>query len=90
MKIQFKIDPERLTFDDMVALDDFKAASMRERRETLINNMVDEKGDFVDPKVARAVIGKLKLSELTAAFLALSKAVEENNNAQLPPPNGSA
>ena len=89
MNIHFKIDPERLTLGDLIALEDFTRATWRERRDMLANNMTDEAGNYVDYAKARETLSRLTVAKLGDAATEFVAAVKELQNKQLPPVIGS-
>jgi hypothetical protein len=85
MDILFKIDPERITFGDMVMMEDPQAASKRELLNLMSHHMTDGKGSFVPAPKAKEILGALTLDKLTVVAKTFYDAVEELGKLQLPP-----
>lgn len=87
--IKFRIDPERLTWGDMITLEDTKTATFRERRDLLAKHMVNDADEFIDPKEAVKILSKLSLPQMTDTAKQFGDKLRELMNDQLPPENGS-
>ena len=74
-KLLLKVDLDRLTLDDMIALDEGNA-SPRFLREFLSHFMIDEKGEFLSEDEAVIQAGKLSMSDVKRAVDQFSKEVD--------------
>ena len=74
-KLFLKVDLDRLTLDDMIALDEGNA-SPRFLREFLSHCMIDEKGSFLPSEEAMAQAGQLSMSDVKRAVEQFSKEVD--------------
>ena len=83
MEIRFKIDADRLTLDDLIALEETPTA--RVMRDTLAKFLTDETGAFVEEAQARKTLGGLAITQLNAAAAQFRAAVEEVQNSAVPP-----
>ena len=86
-ELHFTLDSDLLTWDDWIALEDLKdtyqSSGSRAVRDVLARFMVDADGQKMGDAEARAILGKLKVSEIPAAMDALIAA--KNKVAALPP-----
>jgi hypothetical protein len=83
-QIRFKIDPDRITLNDQIALEDLKLATARELRDLLARFLTDEKGEFIEQKQARLIVGELTQTQQVTALTAFQAAMEEAGRAMLP------
>jgi hypothetical protein len=74
-KLLLKVDLDRLTLDDMIALDEGNA-SPRVLREFLSHFMVDDKGKFLPEEKAIKQAGQLSMSDVKTAVEQFSKEVD--------------
>ena len=63
MKVTFKIDADRLTLNDLIALEE-ENTSPRFQRDFLARFAVDKDGNYLDENEARELIGNLTFGEL--------------------------
>lgn len=91
MKIEFRVDPERLTWDDMETIEAAQkkggrpiAALKKVAAKVLLNG----DGDFMDTADAEAVLGALTLAQMKVALGKLTAALKELQAADIPPASG--
>lgn len=82
--IKFKIDPDRMTFGDLIAMEDSKSATWKERRDLLARHMVDTDGNYLEIDKARDTLSGLTIAQLTGTVDSFTKAFQELQNTQLP------
>lgn len=61
MNLRFKLDPERLTLDQLIGMQDGEYKAMR---DVLAMSLVDNRGEFLTEDEAKKIIGGLKLSQV--------------------------
>ena len=75
MKIRFQVDPERLTLNDLIDLEE-QNQSPRFMRDFLAKFAVDDKGEYLPDDMAQEMVGCLTLAELAQTVQDFSKGVE--------------
>lgn len=88
MKLTLKIDPERMTLNDLVMLETGKLASAVALRQFVSRFVTGPGGEFVDNETALAQAGELTLSELRAVMEQLGETVTNLQEAAVPPASG--
>jgi hypothetical protein len=83
-EIKFRIDPDRMTFGDLISMEDSKAATWKDRRDLLARHMVDVDGNYLDMDAARDVLSDLTIAQLSTTVEAFTKAFQELQNTQIP------
>lgn len=84
--IRLKIDSERLTLDDLIAIDEGTTTKPRAMRDLLARFAMDESGAFLDADAARKWVGALNVKELRQAIATLEESIKElRANAVNPP-----
>jgi hypothetical protein len=64
MHLKFKLDPERITLDQIIGMQD---GDLRAMRDTLAACLVNGNGEYMEEEAARREIGSLKLSQVQKA-----------------------
>ncbi len=94
MKIEFQIDFSRFTLGDYCTLEDAHedpaSVEMRQIRNLLAGQMVDEKGAPVDPIKARKMLSALTMEQLSESQAAFFAKIQEMRQALIPPTSGGA
>jgi len=75
-KIRLKIDPDRITIDDLIAIED-GSIKTRAVRDLIARFIVDERGEFLEDEEAKKLVGKLTLTELLRVGAELGAKVQE-------------
>ena len=75
MNIKFQVDAERLTLNDLIALED-ENQSPRFMRDFLARFVVDDKGVYMEENEAQQMVGNLSLAELKETVDGFAVAVE--------------
>lgn len=88
MDIRFHVDPEHLTLDDRIVLEEMQGATWREIKTMLANNMVDENGAWLDTKAAMKILGGLQTPQLNTALEQFAQAVQELSRSAVPKAQG--
>ena len=89
MKVLMKIDPERITVDDLIAIEE-GITKTRAARDLLARFVTDESGNFLEEAEAKAFIGKLNVSNLAQLATELQASVKELQNKLVPPANATS
>ena len=87
-ELHFTLDSDLLTWDDWIALEEIGETAQgktRALRDLLARFLVDEDGQKMEESRARQVLGRLKLSEITAAMEALVAAQKRVITDAIPP-----
>ena len=88
MNIRFQVDTDRLTLNDLVALED-ENQSPRFMRDFLARFVVDDKGEYLEDDEAQQAVGNLTLSELMETVEQFGEAVEGLQDKIVPKVNAS-
>jgi len=83
MNIRFQVDPDRLTLDDLIALEE-ESQSPRFIRDFMARFVVDDKGEYLEEGAAQKIVGALTLSELSGAAEQFKDAVETFTEGMVP------
>lgn len=83
-KVYLKFDPETVTFDDMIALQESTGATLREQKEMLVAFVVDQDGRRLPTDEAAALLGKFTVTQLKEAFAAFQGEIQEAMTGTLP------
>jgi len=84
MRITLKIDPERITVDDLIAIEEGKLRT-RGARDLLARFVTAEDGSFLSEEEGRVAIGKMTLKELLRVGGELEAEVRSLMNSAVPP-----
>ncbi len=94
MEIRFKIDPDRMTLGDRIALEeqqlDGKPIRWSELRDLLAHNMTAEDGQFLKYRKACELLSPLTDNQLAGVADKFWSAIQELNNSLVPPAPGGA
>jgi DNA-binding transcriptional regulator LsrR (DeoR family) len=80
--INIKVDLDRFTLDDVIAMESRSAASLR---DTIAKCLLDANGNFMETNEARKVIGGLTLRELQTVSAQFAQAMGAAKDDALPP-----
>lgn len=83
-KIYLKFDQERVTFDQMIALQEADNGSLREQKALLTEFVVDESGEPLDTATAETLLGKMTVFQMRETFAAFKAEIEEVMGSTLP------
>jgi hypothetical protein len=64
MHLKFKLDPDRITLDQIIGMQD---GDLKAMRDTLAACLVNGDGGYMEEEAARREIGSLKLSQVQEA-----------------------
>lgn len=84
MDIKFKIDPDRITLGDEIAMEERENLTKKQLRDLLARHMVDDAGNFVDFKRGQALAEGLTQTQQIDAIGKFAQAVEDLRNKMLP------
>ena len=88
-ELRFTLDSDLLTWDDWIALEDareaFQKGGARAIRDLLARFMLGADGQRMDQVEARALLGQLKVSDITTAMSALMAAQRKVIDDAIPP-----
>jgi hypothetical protein len=75
MRVELKVDADRLTLDDLIAIEsgDMKAVQMRD----LLARFVYADGGYVSEEAARTQIGQITLAQLRDMIAQFGKTIRE-------------
>lgn len=62
-KLRLRLDADRMTVDDLVAIEE-GTKTARQVRAFISRFVVDANGEYIDPKEAEALVGRLSLAQL--------------------------
>jgi len=82
MEIKFQVDPDRLTLNDLIELED-GAASPRFQRDFLARFVLNGDG-YMEENEAKELIGNLSLADLVKTMEQFSEAIEELQETAIP------
>ena len=88
MNIKFQVDADRLTLNDLIALED-ENQSPRFMRDFLARFVIDDKGAYLDEGEAQQAVGNLTLAELMETVEQFGEAVEGLQDKIVPKVNAS-
>lgn len=83
-KLYLKFDPDRVTFDQMIALQEASGGTLRQQKEMLVPFVTDGDGKPLAEAEANALLGQLTMAQMKATFSAFNKQVEEAMSETLP------
>ncbi len=83
-KLFLKFDPDRVTFDQMIALQEASAGTLRQQKEMLLPFVVDADGAPLVEETAGALLGRLTMNQMRETFTAFTKQVETAMSETLP------
>jgi hypothetical protein len=87
MKVEFKIDEDRLTLGDMVDLTQGTFTYVNIHR-LACKLLVNEAGEPMDVKEARKIVNEIPVSQLRQVIKDINAKVREWQDAAVPPENG--
>ncbi len=73
-KLTFKLDPERLTLNQLIAMQD---GDIRTMRDVLANTLVDESGEHIEFEKAKTIIGDMNLAQIKETSEEFARQVKE-------------
>lgn len=89
MDIHFKIDTERMTFDDLITLEEIQEnanrAKWRSLKNLLARFVTNEDGEFLTEGDALKVLGQLTIEQINAAASQFYAAINEVGKTAVPP-----
>ena len=85
-KLTFQIDPERLTLDDLIAMEE--GLGNRSSRDLLARFLVDATGAYIEYGTAKKLVGSLNLLELKEATSVFVKACQTLAETLIPEASG--
>ena len=88
MNIKFQVDADRLTLNDLIALEE-ENSSPRFQRDFLARFVVDNKGKYIEEETARQMVGNLSMTELVKALEGFQAAAEKLQDNIVPKVNAS-
>ena len=65
MKITFRIDEERMTFDDFIAM---VGGGLSEKRNVMAGFVVSDDGSYLSESAGRAAVGHLPIGQVKTAI----------------------
>ena len=83
MKIRFQVDADRLTLNDLIAIED-ESQSPKFMRDFLAKFCVNDEGEYLEPGEAQAIVGNLTLTELMDTVNSFSDSVKGLQEALIP------
>ena len=83
MKIRFQVDADRLTLNDLIAIED-ESQSPKFMRDFLAKFVVDDEGEYMEPGEAQEAVGNLTLTELMETVTSFSDSVQGLQEALVP------
>lgn len=100
-KVRFKIDPERLEVNDLIAVEGWANRSdsgdnrlmlkeVRPMRDFLAGMLMDEDGNFIDREEAVKIVGTMKISELNEAVQKFMAEYKRLQDEALPPTDAAS
>lgn len=89
MTIQFKVDPDRLTLDDVIAVESGTLKTI-EIRNLLARFVLDDAGQYLPEPDALKRIGGLTLGQLKEAMAAFGNSLKQFQDNAVNPPSASA
>ena len=84
IKLRFKLDPDRITLDQLLDMQD---GNLRAMRDVLAVSLIDGDNTYTEYEEAKRIIGGLKLSQVQQAAEAFAGQVKDT--AVNPPSDGS-
>ena len=75
MKVTFHVDADRLTLNDLIALEE-ENTSPKFQRDFLARFLVDDDGVYIEEEQAQNIIGNLSFSDLLEALDQFKEAVD--------------
>ena len=89
MEIAFKINPERMTLGDRIALEESsQGMTSRQQRDVLARHMVNEAGEFMEFEDACKVLNSVTMARLNDIVAQFSEAIQALSGALVPPTSG--
>ena len=86
MDIRFKIDPNRMTLGDRIALEEAaEGMTSRQQRDLLARHMVDDNDEFLDFREACKLLNGLTMDKLNEIVVQFGEAIAALSVAQIPP-----
>ena len=88
--IRLQLDPDRMTWGDLIALDEWTDLSERARRDALARFLVDAHDEPLDEEEARATLGALPLTQIAQVKDALGDAIRRFREGTVPSPSSGS
>ncbi len=89
MNIRLKLDADRLTLDDLIAIEDAGQMKARQLRDLLARFVTNDAGEYLALEDARREVGRLTLAELQAAIAQLGESIRTLSERAIPPEIGA-
>lgn len=92
MEISIKIDSTRLTFDDLLALEDAQDGKrpFHALGQVIAKFIIDEKGEYLGLDNAMGALRSLTLDQINEVAGKFSEAVQESQKSAVPPAKGGS
>ena len=87
MKVTFHVDADRLTLNDLIALEE-ENTSPKFQRDFLARFLVDDDGVYIEEEQAQNIIGNLSFSDLLEALDQFKEAVDNLQDNIVPKVSG--
>jgi hypothetical protein len=87
--MQIKLDPEKITLDDLIYFED-GSPSLRFTRDFLARFVTDGKGHYLPPAEAQQKVGALNLAELKTFTAQIKDAMGDLTGMVVPPDSGGS
>jgi len=84
MDIKFKIDPDRITLNDQIAMEEAATLTSRQLRDLLARYLVDDNGDYLVKADGIELAGSLTKTQQVDAITKFGEAVNEATQRMLP------
>jgi hypothetical protein len=84
LEIRFKIDPDRITLNDQIAMEEVATLTARQLRDLLAHHLTDETGAFMETKAAQTLAGSLTKTQQVEALTAFAAAIAEASRKLVP------
>lgn len=65
IKIKFRIDEQRMTFDDFIAMAE---GGLREKRDVMARFVIDADGNYLSESEGREAVGRLPIVQVKTAI----------------------
>ena len=88
MRILLKIDPARITLDDLIAIEEAATISARELKKLVGKFLTDEAGNYLPEADAMNEAGKLSYVQLKETVKQFGEGIKKLENSAVPPVNG--
>lgn len=86
MDIHFKIDPNRMTLGDRIALEESaEGMTSRQQRDILARHLVDEEGEFLEFEASCRILNALTMTQLNDTVAKFFEAIQALSGIFVPP-----